>query len=55
MLLKILSTTFFSPFQKCNHAKMYEKISDENLQLMRKRLMETVIWPNDDTTTEKIG
>jgi hypothetical protein len=32
---------------------MYEKISDENLTLMRERLMETVIWPTDDT--EKIG
>ncbi|RWV85942.1 hypothetical protein GW17_00052213 [Ensete ventricosum] len=40
--------------QKCDHAKMYEKISDENLQLMRERLMETVIWPSDDTNMEKI-
>ncbi|KAL6638095.1 hypothetical protein ACP70R_025667 [Stipagrostis hirtigluma subsp. patula] len=41
--------------KKCDHAKMYEKISDENLALMRERLMETVIWPTDDTNTEKIG
>ncbi|KAJ4769610.1 Chaperonin-like RbcX protein [Rhynchospora pubera] len=41
--------------KKCDHAKMYQKISDENLQLMRERLIETVIWPTDDTTTEKIG
>ncbi|XP_062212776.1 chaperonin-like RbcX protein 2, chloroplastic [Phragmites australis] len=42
--------------KKCDHGKMYEKISDENLMLMRERLMETVIWPTDDTnTTEKIG
>jgi hypothetical protein len=34
---------------------MYERISDENLALMRERLMETVIWPTDDTNTEKIG
>jgi hypothetical protein len=34
---------------------MYEKISDENLELMRERLMETVIWPTDDTSSEKIG
>ncbi|KAJ8512884.1 hypothetical protein OPV22_003318 [Ensete ventricosum] len=40
--------------KKCDHAKMYEKISDENLQLMRERLMETVIWPSDDTNMEKI-
>lgn len=41
--------------KKCDHAKMYEKISEENLELMRERLMETVIWPSDDTNTEKIG
>ncbi|OAY85059.1 hypothetical protein ACMD2_14607 [Ananas comosus] len=41
--------------KKLDHAKMYQKISDENLQLMRERLMETVIWPTDDTNTEKIG
>ncbi|KAJ1691923.1 hypothetical protein LUZ63_016078 [Rhynchospora breviuscula] len=41
--------------KKCDHPKMYQKISDENLQLMRERLIETVIWPTDDTTTEKIG
>ena len=51
-------TFYLLPFndQKCDHGKMYEKISDENLMLMRERLMETVIWPTDDTnTTEKIG
>ncbi|XP_062214250.1 chaperonin-like RbcX protein 2, chloroplastic isoform X2 [Phragmites australis] len=41
--------------KKCDHAKMYEKISNENLTLMRERLMETVIFPTDDTNTEKIG
>ncbi|KAJ0982665.1 hypothetical protein J5N97_010920 [Dioscorea zingiberensis] len=41
--------------KKCDHAKMYQQISDENLQLMRERLIETVIWPSDDTNTEKIG
>lgn len=41
--------------KKCDHANTYEKISDENLTLMRERLMETVIWPTDDTNTEKIG
>lgn len=41
--------------KKCDHAKMYEKISEENLELMRERLLETVIWPTDDTNTEKIG
>jgi hypothetical protein len=44
-----------SVYQKCDHAKTYEKISDENLALMRERLMETVIWPTDDSSTEKIG
>jgi len=41
--------------KKCDHGKMYEMISDENLMLMRERLMETVIWPTDDTNAEKIG
>lgn len=42
--------------KKCDHAAMYKKISDENLELMRERLTETVIWPaEDDTNTEKIG
>lgn len=35
--------------QKCDHTKMYERISNENLALMRERLMETVVWPTDDT------
>jgi hypothetical protein len=37
--------------KKCDHAKMYEKISNENLEIMRQRLMETVAWPTDDTNT----
>ncbi|XVE78894.1 hypothetical protein DITRI_Ditri14bG0015000 [Diplodiscus trichospermus] len=41
--------------KKCDHAQMYKEISDENLELMRERLMETVVWPSDDTNTEKIG
>ncbi|GKU94039.1 hypothetical protein SLEP1_g7577 [Rubroshorea leprosula] len=41
--------------KKCNHAEIYKEISDENLELMRERLTETVIWPSDDTNTEKIG
>ncbi|KAL8159445.1 hypothetical protein V2J09_000982 [Rumex salicifolius] len=41
--------------KKCNHAEIYNGISEENLELMRERLMETVIWPSDDTNTEKIG
>lgn len=35
--------------KKCDHTKMYERISNENLALMRERLMETVVWPTDDT------
>ncbi|KAL2940789.1 Chaperonin-like RbcX protein 2 chloroplastic [Bienertia sinuspersici] len=41
--------------KKCDHAEMYQEISDENLELMRERLLETIIWPSDDTNTEKIG
>ncbi|XP_077210705.1 chaperonin-like RbcX protein [Tasmannia lanceolata] len=41
--------------KKCDHAKIYQEISDQNLLLMRERLMETVIWPSDDSNTEKIG
>ncbi|XP_058072791.1 chaperonin-like RbcX protein 2, chloroplastic [Magnolia sinica] len=39
----------------CDHAKIYQQISDQNLELMRERLMETVVWPSDDTNTGKIG
>lgn len=41
--------------KKCDHAEMYEKISDQNLQLLRERLVETVIWPTDDTSSEVLG
>ncbi|MED6219908.1 hypothetical protein PIB30_040188 [Stylosanthes scabra] len=41
--------------KKCNHAEIYQEISDENLELMRERLMETVKWPSDDSNTEIIG
>ncbi|WJX37350.1 hypothetical protein P8452_25118 [Trifolium repens] len=41
--------------KKCDHAEIYKQISDENLELMRERLMETVIWPSDDSNAEKIG
>ncbi|KAJ8506531.1 hypothetical protein OPV22_007417 [Ensete ventricosum] len=34
--------------KKCDHAKTYQQVSDENLQPM-----ETVIWPSDDTNTQK--
>ncbi|KAG6402840.1 hypothetical protein SASPL_135054 [Salvia splendens] len=37
--------------KKCDHVEMYERISDQNLELMRERLIETVIWPSDDTNT----
>ncbi|KVI00215.1 hypothetical protein Ccrd_021538 [Cynara cardunculus var. scolymus] len=40
---------------KLDHGEMYKNLSDQNLELMRERLMETVIWPSDDTNTEKIG
>ncbi|KAG9151860.1 hypothetical protein Leryth_002134 [Lithospermum erythrorhizon] len=32
----------------CDHAQMYERISVENTELMRERLVETVIWPSED-------
>ncbi|VVB17062.1 unnamed protein product [Arabis nemorensis] len=38
--------------KKCDHGKIYQEISDENLALMRERLMETVIWPSDDSNSE---
>lgn len=41
--------------KKCDHSQLYQSISDENLELMRERLLQTVIWPSDDTNTEKIG
>ncbi|KAK4772127.1 hypothetical protein SAY86_013902 [Trapa natans] len=37
--------------KKCDHAQIYKEMSDENLELMRERLMETVIWPSDDAGT----
>ncbi|ERN00871.1 hypothetical protein AMTRI_Chr03g139970 [Amborella trichopoda] len=41
--------------KKYNHAETYQAISDQNLELMRERLIETVKWPSDDSNTEKIG
>ncbi|XP_028078673.1 chaperonin-like RbcX protein 2, chloroplastic [Camellia sinensis] len=41
--------------KKCDHAEIYKEISDQNLELMRERLMETVIWPSDDTNTQLMG
>ncbi|KAL0907026.1 hypothetical protein M5K25_025564 [Dendrobium thyrsiflorum] len=40
--------------KKCDHAMMYQRISDENLKLMRERLMETVIWPSEDPNAENL-
>ncbi|KAG8388999.1 hypothetical protein BUALT_Bualt02G0183800 [Buddleja alternifolia] len=40
--------------KRCDHTEMYERISDQNLELMRERLMETVVWPSD-TSTELDG
>uniref|UniRef100_A0A0D9W0G0 Uncharacterized protein n=1 Tax=Leersia perrieri TaxID=77586 RepID=A0A0D9W0G0_9ORYZ len=37
--------------KKRDHAMMYERVSGDNLALMRERH----IWPTDDTNTEKIG
>lgn len=38
--------------KQCDHAEIYKEISDENLELMRERLMETIVWPTDEKTTE---
>nr|CAB3454703.1 unnamed protein product [Digitaria exilis] len=37
--------------KECDHAMMYERISKENLDIMLQRLLETVVWPTDDTST----
>ncbi|KAI7734978.1 hypothetical protein M8C21_020768 [Ambrosia artemisiifolia] len=37
--------------KQCDHAEMYKEISDENLELMRERLLETIVWPADDKNT----
>ncbi|KAM3325969.1 hypothetical protein P3S67_001095 [Capsicum chacoense] len=34
--------------QKCDHTKLYNKISDKNVKLVRKRLTQTIIWPSED-------
>ncbi|XP_076894132.1 chaperonin-like RbcX protein 2, chloroplastic [Bidens hawaiensis] len=38
--------------KKVDHSAMYKDLSDQNLALMRERLMETVIWPSDDANWE---
>ncbi|KAI3796472.1 hypothetical protein L1987_39143 [Smallanthus sonchifolius] len=38
--------------KKCDHAEIYNEISDENLELMRERLLETIVWPADDKKTD---
>ncbi|CAN4121009.1 unnamed protein product [Withania somnifera] len=35
--------------KKYDHEEIYNRISDQNVEVMRERLMETVIWPSDDT------
>ncbi|XP_047252666.1 chaperonin-like RbcX protein 2, chloroplastic [Capsicum annuum] len=34
--------------QKCDHTKLYNKISDKNVKLVRERLTQTIIWPFED-------
>ncbi|XP_076946429.1 chaperonin-like RbcX protein 2, chloroplastic [Bidens hawaiensis] len=44
--------------KELDHAKMYNDLSDQNLELMRERLLETVKWPTDDndrTNTDVVG
>ncbi|XP_009790465.1 chaperonin-like RbcX protein 2, chloroplastic isoform X1 [Nicotiana tabacum] len=41
--------------KKCDHEEIYNRISDQNVEVMRERLMETVIWPSDDTNSERVG
>ncbi|KAK4428812.1 Chaperonin-like RbcX protein 2, chloroplastic [Sesamum alatum] len=35
--------------KKCDHGEIYNEISEENLKLMRERLLETIVWPSDDS------
>ncbi|XP_023729779.1 chaperonin-like RbcX protein 2, chloroplastic [Lactuca sativa] len=39
--------------KKVDHGEMYKNLSDQNLELMRERLMETVIWPSDDANWDQ--
>ncbi|XP_031114181.1 chaperonin-like RbcX protein 2, chloroplastic [Ipomoea triloba] len=34
--------------KRCDHAEMYKRISKENVEMMRERLYQTVIWPSED-------
>lgn len=36
--------------KKGDHDELYNEMSEENLKMMRERLMETIIWPSDDNT-----
>ncbi|CAA0813232.1 Chaperonin-like RbcX protein [Striga hermonthica] len=36
--------------KECDHTEMYERISEQNLELMRERLLETVVWPPPDNS-----
>ncbi|KAL3850124.1 hypothetical protein ACJIZ3_012006 [Penstemon smallii] len=40
--------------KRCDHTEMYERISDQNLELMRERLIETIVWPTDDTNPDAV-
>ncbi|KAL8109670.1 chaperonin-like RbcX protein 2, chloroplastic [Apium graveolens] len=37
----------------CDHEEIYKEISNENLTLLRERLLETIAWPSDDTNAGK--
>ncbi|KAI7750876.1 hypothetical protein M8C21_026660 [Ambrosia artemisiifolia] len=44
--------------KQVDHDEMYKDLSDQNLELMRERLLEMVKWPCDgtsDTNTEEVG
>ncbi|GER41094.1 chaperonin-like RbcX protein [Striga asiatica] len=36
--------------KECDHTEMYERITEQNLELMRERLLETVVWPPPDSS-----
>ncbi|KAK4492390.1 hypothetical protein RD792_003195 [Penstemon davidsonii] len=40
--------------KRCDHTEMYERISDQNLELMRERLIETIVWPTDDANPDAV-
>lgn len=49
----MLIALFIIVTKVCDHGAIYKEISDENLELMRERLLETIVWPSDDKNAGK--